>query len=129
MRLCLDTNAYVKLVSGRAELRMTLEHADTIFLPAVVLGELCAGFAMGSRTTENMQVLADFMAAPGVTVAGVDAEVAERYGMLVATLRNAGTPLPTNDIWIAATAMCLGTKLVTYDRHFQRIPGLLTTCP
>jgi tRNA(fMet)-specific endonuclease VapC len=129
MRLCLDTNAYTKLTVGRDTLRHILEQAEFVYLPAIVLGELHAGFAMGDRYVANMQTLSRFLASPGIIVADADSEVAERYGLIVASLQKNGTPLPTNDVWIAATAMRLGTKLVTYDQHFEKIPGLLIACP
>ena len=129
MKLCLDTNAYSMLAEGRASLRARLELAVDIILPATVLGELYAGFAMGHHRQTHTEQLMDFLALPGVVVAKTTAEVAERYGLLVAALKEAGSPLPTNDIWIAATAMSLGAKLVTYDRHFEKIAGLLIVSP
>lgn len=59
-----------------------------------------------------------------VRVIGVDEETAERYGELFARLHAKGTPIPTNDIWIAATAIQHGLDLFTYDRHFRNVDGL-----
>jgi tRNA(fMet)-specific endonuclease VapC len=66
---------------------------------------------------------------PGVQLVTVDAFVADRYGILVKILRKMGTPIPTNDIWIAAAALETGSRLVTYDSHFDCIPGLLVIAP
>jgi len=112
-----------------APLRHTLEFAVDVFVPATVLGELHAGFELGTKRDENVARLREFLSLPGVSVAETTADVAERYGLLVASLRNAGTPLPTNDIWIAATALETGARLVTYDRHFQAVPGLVLLAP
>jgi tRNA(fMet)-specific endonuclease VapC len=129
MKVCLDTNAYTKLILGHAPLQKLVEFADDVIIPATVLGELRAGFEMGSRTAENVQRLREFLALPGVTVAETTEDIAERYGMLVAQLRRSGTPLPTNDIWIASTAMESGARLVTYDQHFDSVAGLLVLAP
>ena len=66
---------------------------------------------------------------PGVQVVNIDASVADRYGILVKMLRKMGTPIPANDIWIAAAALETGSRLVTYDSHFDCIPGLLVIAP
>lgn len=129
MKRCLDTCAYARLRSGDRRLQACLEEADLLVVPAVVLGELHAGFEQGNRKKENEAVLEVFLSLPGVKVQPADWDVARRYGILVAQLRKAGTPLPTNDLWIAATALELGARLVTYDDHFQKIPGLVTEAP
>ncbi len=49
---------------------------------------------------------------------------ADRFGRIAAALRGAGTPIPTNDIWIAAQAMETGADLLSYDQHFQAVAGL-----
>ena len=129
MRVCLDTSAYSQLRRGNAALQECLEQADGILLPVVVVGELHAGFLAGSKVSANLKLLAEFLEQPGVGVQDVTREVAERYGLLVAQLRQAGTPIPTNDIWIAATALETGTRLVAYDGHFAQGPGLVGLQP
>ncbi|MEI6972922.1 MAG: type II toxin-antitoxin system VapC family toxin [bacterium] len=129
MRVCLDTNAYSRLMGGDAPLIQLLESADEVLVPVAVLGELHAGFELGSRRAANRQQLAEFLAQPGVVPTPVTADIAERYGMLVCQLTRKGTPIPTNDIWIAATVLETGTRLVTYDSHFEHIPGLIVLCP
>jgi len=86
-----------------------------------VLGELRAGFLKGSRLTENLAELEQFLASPRVAVVLVDEETAERYAVIFESLRRAGTPIPTNDIWIAASAMQSGSVLLTTDPHFQDV--------
>ncbi len=129
MKVCLDTNAYSRLMLGHVPLKDLLESVDEILVPVTVLGELYAGFELGSRRQANCEQLAMFLSQPGVDRAVVDDGVAERYGSLVSQLSRAGTPIPTNDIWIAAAAMECGARLVSYDAHFASVPGLLVLAP
>ena len=129
MRVCLDTNAYSRLMGGHAPLTKLLESIEVVLVPATVLGELHAGFELGAHRTANRRQLAEFLALPGVETIGVTPEIAERYGILVSQLTRQGTPLPTNDIWIAAAVLETGARLVTYDAHFARIPGLIALSP
>ena len=129
MRVCLDTNAYCRLMGGHAPLTQLLESADELLVPATVLGELHAGFELGSRREANRRQLTEFLAAPGVEIAVVTAAIAERYGILVRQLTRQGTPIPTNDIWIAAVVLETGTRLVTYATHFEHIPGIIILNP
>lgn len=87
----------------------------------VVLGELLGGFRQGSRERENRKDLEVFLQSPRVRVLTVDEETAQRYADIYHGLRKAGTPVPTNDVWIAASAMQYGHQIVTLDRHFSLI--------
>jgi len=129
MKLCLDTCAYSRLVQQENALVVCVEEADNVFIPSVVLGELFAGFMLGKREKENRQQLDAFLNLPGVEVVSIDASVAERYAFIVKQLRSQGTPIPTNDIWIASVALETGSRLVSYDAHFERIPGLIVLAP
>lgn len=129
MRVCLDTNAYSRLMGGHPPLNELLESADEILLPATVLGELHAGFEKGARRAENRRQLSEFLALPGVDAISITPDMAERYGHLVGQLSRAGTPIPTNDVWIAAVAMDTGSRLVSYDGHFQHVQGLILLSP
>ena len=129
MRVCLDTNAYSRLMGGHAPLAQLLETVEEVLVPATVLGELYAGFEMGSKREANRRQLHEFLCLPGVAAITVTDDVAERYGMIVSQLSRQGTPIPTNDIWIAATALESGTRLVTYDAHFEQVPGMVVLSP
>ena len=98
--------------------------ASVVSIPAVVLGELEAGFRVGRRYRENRRALAELLNERFVQVVDVNRDVAGRYGALFAALRGAGTPIPTNDIWIAATTLHVGGHLLTYDDDFERVEGL-----
>jgi len=128
-RICLDTSAYGLLMRGDVGLRTRLEEADEVLLPVTVLGELHAGFRMGSRREENLAGLNAFLNEGGVRIVPTTDNVAERYGVLVQQLRERGTPIPTNDIWIAAAVLETGARLIAYDAHFRCVMGVLVESP
>ncbi|MGD8237053.1 MAG: type II toxin-antitoxin system VapC family toxin [Armatimonadota bacterium] len=129
MRFSLDSNAYSLLMAPRESLVRCLQGADGLCLSPIVLGELYAGFELGSRYEWNVARLTAFLALPPVEVIPVTHSIAERYGVIVRQLKEQGTPIPTNDIWIAATALETGTRLVSYDAHFNNVPGLIVVSP
>jgi tRNA(fMet)-specific endonuclease VapC len=122
--IVLDTSAYSRFHAGHAGVLSLLAHAPLVYLPVIVVGELEAAFAWGTRRAENRALLADFMNETFVEVIDVDQSTAHRYGELIGALRKAGTPIPSNDVWIAAVASGTDGTLVTFDRDFSRIPGL-----
>lgn len=126
-RLVLDTSAYSHFRAGHVALHERLEAAHEIILPTVVLGELHAAFRGGTRFLDNAATLARFLEEPFVTVRPVDAEVAARYGEVFSQLKRAGTPLPTNDVWIAATTLETGGHLLSFDAAFSHVAGLSWT--
>ena len=117
-RICLDTSAYSHFRRGDALVTGHLDGADWIGVPSVVIGELWAGFLQGSRIDRNVAELDEFLDHPVVEVLPVDADAAQIYGEIIVDLRRAGRPLPTNDIWIAATAARAGGTVLT--RSFPR---------
>jgi predicted nucleic acid-binding protein len=129
MKLCLDTCAYSRLCLQPESLVICIDEAETIYLPCVVLGELFAGFCQGKFDSENRISLRNFIDLPSVEIIDIDQAIADRYGSLVKQLRIQGTPIPTNDIWIAAATFETGSHLVTYDSHFKQVPGLLILSP
>lgn len=118
---CLDTSAYSNFRRGNVEVAALLDQAELVGVPTVALGELRTGFLLGGRHRRNETELAAFLDNPVVQVLPVDSETSRHYADIVAELRKAGTPLPTNDIWIAATAARNGTTVLTCDDHFKRI--------
>lgn len=123
--ILLDTSAYSAFMRGHAALKLALQDADRIALTPIVLGELGAGFRAGARQKKNEAELHRFLASPRVHVVAVDPDTAERYAVILHGLRRAGTPIPTNDIWIAASAMQHGLRILTTDVHYTRIPQVL----
>jgi predicted nucleic acid-binding protein len=98
-----------------------VDGAEWIGLPSVAIGELWAGFLGGSQLQRNAAELRAFLAHPAVEEIPIDRDVARVYGEIVLDLRRAGTPLPTNDVWIAAAAASAGATVVTFDGHFESI--------
>ena len=124
-RLLLDTSAYAAFMGGHVSVRQPVMEASEVWLNTTVLGELLAGFKKGSRTTENERRLRDFLQESRVHFAIMDGETAERYAVIRDYLRQAGKPVPVNDLWIAATAFEHGLRLLTLDDHFRRIPQVI----
>jgi tRNA(fMet)-specific endonuclease VapC len=120
-RLCLDTSAYSHFKRGHADSVEAIIRASAVSIPAVVLGELRAGFRMGRNSATNEHELEAFLSSSAVHVLALDDEVASIYADLVLDLRRSATPLPTNDIWIAACAIRDGSTVLTYDAHFKEI--------
>lgn len=121
-RFCLDTSAYIQFRCADARTVAAVDGASWIGFPVVALGELYTGFSLApERSESDLAVLRDFLSHPVVEKIAVDDEVARQYGQLVAELRAAGTPLPSNDIWIAACAARTSSVVLTHDRHFARI--------
>jgi tRNA(fMet)-specific endonuclease VapC len=118
---CLDTSAYSNFRRGNEEVTALLDRAERVGVPTVALGELRTGFLLGGRQRRNETELDVFLDNPVVELLPVDAETSRHYAEIVAELRKAGTPLPTNDVWIAATAARNGTTVLTCDDHFERI--------
>jgi len=121
----LDTSAYSAFLRGHDELLLALQRVDRVVLTPIVLGELGAGFRAGGRLKKNTAELRRFLGTPRVSVVPLDAETAERYAVILHGLRQAGTPIPTNDVWIAASAMQHGLRVLTTDAHYTRIPQIL----
>ena len=120
----LDTNAYTAFMLGVAEVIDVVAHAEKLFLNSIVLGELLGGFAAGTREPKNRAELARFLDSPRVELLPLTAQTADSYALIYVGLRRKGLPIPTNDLWIAASALEHGAALLTRDAHFSRIDGL-----
>ena len=124
-RILLDTSAYSAMRRGDERLRAPIQDASEAFLTPVVLGELLFGFLGGGLEPRNRTLLREFVESPRVAVLPLDDETAERYAAIRDYLRQQGTPLPVNDLWIAASAAQHGLRLLTLDDHFKRVPQVL----
>jgi tRNA(fMet)-specific endonuclease VapC len=125
MNLLLDTSAYVGFKVGVSEVVEIIAGAERIFFSPIVLGELMFGFRNGTRFRENMEELDEFLQHDAVEPIQIGRTTADRYSRIASYLRQRGTPIPTNDIWIAAQTMECGAELVTSDRHFEKVSGLV----
>jgi len=131
-RYCLDTSAYSHFKRGHPPVIELIDRASWLGMPSVVVGELWIGFLLGGRPERNQRELAEFLRNPVVEELAVDREVGQIYAEIVVALRKAGTPVPSNDVWIAATAARAGATVLTYDPHFsviQRVGSLVLQTP
>jgi tRNA(fMet)-specific endonuclease VapC len=125
VRVALDTNRYVDLCKGVDETVSLLEEAEAILLPFVVLGELRAGFVHGRRQADNERTLRQFLLKDGVQVLFADDQTTHHYAAVFRQLRKQGTPIPTNDMWLAALVLQHNLALHARDKHFEHLPQLV----
>ena len=123
-KISLDTNAYSRLAAGEEALLDVLGEADVVYVSIFVLGELFAGFRAGKHERQNRQTLREFLSSPTVKLLLGTEETADVFASVKDALRRQGTPLPINDVWIAAHALEAGATLVTFDAHFGKVQGL-----
>jgi tRNA(fMet)-specific endonuclease VapC len=123
--ILLDTNAYSAILRNQGDWALkAIDEAQNLFFSVVVIGELFAGFREGERFHQNVSVMKEFQKDPMVEIIAVNEETAEIFGEIKHLLKKQGTPIPLNDIWIAAQCIEHGAVLVTHDSHFSQVPGL-----
>lgn len=120
----IDTSALIKLMARDPGLRWRMGHDFRCFLSFISVGEMYAGAHQSTRRAFNSAEIRRICAE--IPVVGWDFEIADQYGRIQAALRQKGQPIPQNDIWIAATAVRHGMKLITLDQHFTVVDGLPT---
>ncbi|MEB3217812.1 MAG: type II toxin-antitoxin system VapC family toxin [Nostocales cyanobacterium 94392] len=123
-RYLLDTNIIIALFANEASVKSNLAQANEVFIPSVVVGELCYGARKSGRVVANLARVDELVT--NSTILGCDVETARRYGEIKNKLRLKGCPLPENDVWIAALAQQYDLILVTRDAHFQEVENLQT---
>ena len=124
-RILIDTNIYSLALRGDEQVVTTLRQVSLIGISTISVGELFSGFKGGNREKENRRELAEFLDSPRSRLYPVDENTADYYSSILNQLKNDGTPIPTNDIWIASAAFQHGLQLYTFDKHFQYIAGLI----
>jgi tRNA(fMet)-specific endonuclease VapC len=125
LRIALDTNRYVDLCKGDPETAELVATAELIVLPFIVLAELRAGFSFGSRRAENDRALRRFLLTEGIKVLFADDQTTHHYASVFCQLRKQGTPIPTNDMWLAALVLQHNLALHDRDKHFDHLPQLV----
>lgn len=118
----LDTNIVIALFAEEQLVLDKIGQANSIFIPAIVIGELYYGAYNSSKKEENEAKIDVFVISSNI----LDYEqfVAKIYGKIKKLLKDKGKPIPENDIWIAALAMQYDLTLVSRDAHFGHIDGL-----
>lgn len=124
LRLALDTNRYTDLCRGDRAVTEVVELAIELWLPFIVLGELRAGFAVGTQGPQNEALLRRLLLKPGVAILYADDQTTHHYANVYRQLRKQGTPIPTNDMWIAALVLQHSLTLCDRDAHFDNLPQL-----
>ena len=124
MKLAIDTNAYRLVMEGDPDAILHARTADRLLMPVPVLAELRFGFLNGTRGRANEATLVRFLGRPRVEVLSCDEETAVRYAELKLQLKKQGTPIPINDVWIAALVLQHRATLFTRDSDFANIPQL-----
>ncbi len=124
-KVLIDTNIYSAFKTNTEKVVKLFQHLDYIAIDLTVYAELLSGFKLGSRENKNIIELEQFLNNPRVDLLHHNPDTAEFYAKIFKDLKKTGNPIPTNDIWIAATAMQHGLALLTLDKHFNSIPGLM----
>jgi tRNA(fMet)-specific endonuclease VapC len=124
-RIIIDTNFYVAFKKNDKISVNLLRRVEYIAVNTVILGELLAGFRCGDKEEHNRLELDQFLDSPRVDLLPIDEATAEFYAQIFYELRQQGRPIPTNDLWLAASALRHGLALATFDAHFKSINGLL----
>jgi tRNA(fMet)-specific endonuclease VapC len=124
MKIAVDTNRYRDFCTGLPAAVETFSIASAIFLPFITVAELRAGFLCGTVAKRNESILARFLSRPRVHVLYPDEDTLHHYARIFAQLRSQGTPIPTNDVWIAALVLQHDLLLYSRDRHFSCLPQI-----
>ena len=124
VEIIIDTNRYRDFCDAEPHAVEVFRRVHAIHIPIMVVAELRVGFVMGSRSASNESVLARFLSRARVRVLRPDMATTHHYAGLFRQLRVAGTPIPINDLWIAALAAQHELSLFTRDSHFDYLPQL-----
>ena len=124
-RILIDTNIYAAFKRNELIAIEVLRRVEYIGINIIVLGEILGGFKGGNKEAENKKELNQFLDSQRVYILEIDEETAEFYAKIYWDLKKKGNPIPTNDMWVAASAMRHGLSLFTYDEHFNNINGLI----
>lgn len=120
--MILDTNAISAWCDDEAALLAVLPRDRPLFLPVIVLGE----YRFGIKVARDRKARETWLSAveSALTVLDVTGEIARHYATVREELRQARTPIPENDLWIAALAREHGLPVITRDAHFEHVPGM-----
>lgn len=121
-KFLLDTNIIIEVFDGNTAIADKINKLQGFYISTIVLGELYIGINRVANKAKHAKKLESFLQLCSVLVA--DNMTAQHYGEIVAGLYKKGKPIPTNDIWIAATAIQHDLTLISRDKHFKEIEVL-----
>ena len=124
--ILIDTNAYTAFKREDSSVLEVIQHAETIGISPIVLGELLSGFACGNKVKKNREDLQQFLQSSRIRIFPITSDTANFYSQIYSSLRTKGKPIPSNDMWIAAQALENGCILCSLDKHFDEIEGLIS---
>lgn len=125
MPLLLDTNVLIKFLRGNEKIAKVVSTYEQILVPTVVIGEYKAGVAVETAVGhQQLSALEMFLDSTAVKIVGVTEDVANAYARIFRVLKANGTPIPQNDLWIAACAITKGAVVYSLDTHFSNVPLL-----
>lgn len=122
----MDTNAYASFKRKESAILEIVQHAESLFISPVVIGELLAGFDGGNKAQQNKIELQKFLESSRVIVCPVTLDTSQFFSQVYCALKIKGKPIPTNDMWIASQALEHGCVVCTHDKHFSFIEGLIS---
>jgi tRNA(fMet)-specific endonuclease VapC len=125
IRVLIDTSAYSALMAGNTYVVDMLSQHEAVLISPIVIGELCDGFLGGTRYGDNREILTRFLSKPRTICVPITEYTSEWFAEIKQGLRRKGRLIPINDVWIAASCMEHGARLLTLDEHFSDIDGLL----
>lgn len=123
-KILLDTNAYSNYLKGDQVVFDEIVNSERVYVSIFVIAELLTGFKGGNKEKENRSILNKFLSKSTVEVLKAGVETSETFSEIKHVLKSQGTPIPINDVWIAAHVRESGATLITYDKHFEHISGL-----
>ena len=129
MKVCLDSSAYIAMRRGNRDVTAFLADCEAVIVPAAVVAELTEGFILDKNAFAKNIELGRFLNSKNVHFHPAGYAEAIRYAEISHSLRRKGRPIPQNDIWVAATAFETGSRVLSYDHHFDEIDGLGRLAP
>lgn len=124
MNLAIDTNILSDFFDADPEAVAMIKTATTVYVPVIAVAEYKHGIYAGSKKKRNLELLEAFLGRPSSKQVFIDDMTTEQYAALKAFLRQRGTPIPANDVWIAAICVQHDLPLLTRDKHFQKLPQI-----
>ena len=125
-RFLLDTNVVIDHIGGFRRIPEIVSQSETMFLSQVAIGEFKASLDDTRRGRRDLEGLNAFLNLSNVVEITLTPATTDLYAKVFRSLREAGRPIPINDIWLAAQALEHGAVLVSRDNHFETVANLQT---